>query len=692
MRLSATLVLLLLLLSSNLILAQSSANAIENVNLPMNCSFALTMHSQPVYQKLQNITIYYTLSEKVPSCTIDLMNGSMVITQLPSSNIILSKNLTASIVNSTPQTALVSFNSDNLTNSTYAATVAFRFNGFSNSSTADFTLLNPQNLSIIGISEPFVAVRGAPITFQINTTNLGQLSAGNFTLFLNITGLTSSFAVRAQYPGASLLPFQNTTYTITLPNVTPSLGGYDIQAFDTYPLGNGTATSNIATTRYSVIAQTGVGGGVFPQSANYITSLPSLLITSAPLITSITSGTQSLSILGLQNTGTSPENVTLSIPPAYQDLLELSTNSLYLLQGQQGSVHFTFFPNATLPSGVYILPLKLGLSTGGPIVNQTEYFAFNLYSASNSSAQIASQLTLQNNTDTAQGTIQISNPTSGLLTNLTLQTFIPKALVSNISDIKTLGLQANIVDIPGFYMVIWQIPQISPLTSVYGYYTIGQPQSQRLLQSIKNVLATQASSLPPGILKVVNIAFPTFYTNSSGTISMFAVYTAAESEPISFILTGPPGITISNPSQLINSSQSQLLNPSFTVTPGLISGTYNLTLFVSTKGFNATYSLPIVVLPSAQSPNAQLSSLLNSAINSLKNNLQTVEYVLAAVAGLVAIYLIVRFVKMPFYRRGTSEQLARLRDQVKSEDSARAAKGTKAKKNLKAKRPIKRGK
>ena len=670
MRPFATLILLLLLFSSNIILAQSSANATEKVNVPMNCSFALTMHSQPVYQKLQNITIYYTLSQNVSSCTINTMNGSVVITQLPSSNIVLTQNLTAMAVNSTPQTSLVSFRSDNLTNSTYAATVAFRFNGFSNSSTADFTLLNPQNLSIIGISDPFVAVRGAPITFQINTTNLGQLSAGNFTLFLNITGLDSPFAVSAQYPGASLLPFQNTTFTITIPNVTPSLGGYDIQAFETYPQGNGNATSNIASTLYSVIAQTGVGGGVFPQSPNYITSLPSLLITSAPLVTSVTSGIPSLSILGLQNTGSRQEIVKFSIPQEYQDFLSLSTNVLYIQPNQQASVQLFVSANATaFPPGTYVVPLNIDLNFSGKYDTQTEYFSFTIYPPQQTGVGVVNQVTITNNTNTSRGILQINNPTSTVITNMTLHTLIPLAAAQNASDIVTTGLPATLSEPAGFYTINWQIPQINPSTTLYAYYVINRPTSQKFLQQIQNVLAVPSSPSSSSILKVVNIAFPTFYTNSSDKIKIFTLFTGTSSQPVTFTLTAPSGIKVENFTQTINAQPNQLISPSFNVTAGASQGTYLLNLFITTKGFSANYTLPLIVLNSGGGSGPISPGLPFYTFNIDGVKLPAIVPILIiAIAGTGIIFLR-RYLSRPKYKRETSEQLVRLREQIKRSEN-----------------------
>ncbi|MDE1870157.1 MAG: hypothetical protein KGH71_04200, partial [Candidatus Micrarchaeota archaeon] len=522
----------------------------------------------------------------------------------------------------------------------------------------------------------------------------GKLAVLNIS-FNKTAGTSLTIATVMAYPcnlaaaNITVQEFNNSAWS-TIPftvNSTACTVNYTIYKDPIIGLFFQKSTQTTTTTTTTIPAGSGAapaaggGGGVAPTAQ--ITSIPSLQFITAPLYSSVGLGTSALLVLGLQNTGIQGETVHLSIPESFQSMLQLSTSSLYILPNQQVSIQLTLKPNATLASGVYILPLNVSLNNGGPIVNQTEYLAFNLYSSANSSAQLISQIQLQNNTDAAQGTIQVSNPTPNLLTNLTLQTLIPKALVGNVSEIHTTGLLASISDIPGYYMVVWQIPQISPLTSVYGYYTIYQPQSQRLLQSIRNVLAQPASSLPAGVLKVVNIAFPTFYVNSTGQISLFAVYTGVTPEPISFILTGPPGILIDNPSASINSTYNKLLNPTFNVRPIGSAGKYLLTLFVSTDGFNATYSLPLTVLPISQSPSAQLSSSIASMILAVQSYIAHTVLVLGAVAAIaliVVIYLLSKYVRLPILRRNNSDQLERLREQIKGGARQEEPKGEKGKK------------
>ncbi|MDE1869357.1 MAG: hypothetical protein KGH71_00015 [Candidatus Micrarchaeota archaeon] len=678
----------LLLFSTNLIFAQSAsgafasaANSVSGVNssssapgsnLTLNCSFALTLNSQPAYQKLQNITIFYTLRELVPSCVIPMMNGSVVITQIPSSNVIFLGNLSVGEINSTPKVLFFSFNTLNFTNSTYSARLAFAFNGFSNSTSKSFRVINPQQLGIFGLSDQFFIEQGSPIRLHFNATNIGELSSGNYSLFLNITRFSSANSIDSSFQGLPLLPSQSAYYTLTVPNATQELGGYSVNVFAAYSVGNTTQISNLASTRYSVVAQTGFGGITYRNVSNYITSLPSLQITTAPLRSSLEQNSSTLLILGMQNIGSSPETVHLSFPSIYRGFLSLSTNVLSIQPHQQPSVQLLVTPNALVPSGTYLVPLTVNVNQSGVYETQTEYFAFSIYSPQ-PGIGVYNQITLTNNTNTSRGILQITNPTSDQFNNLSLHTLIPLAAARSASDIVTTGLPATTIAQPEGYVINWQIPQINPSSTIYAYYIITNPQNQQLLQQIQSLLSTTSSPPQSSVLKVVNIAFPTFYTNSSDNIQIFALYTGTTPQPVTFTLTAPSGITVANYTQTIEAQPNQLLSPTFHVTTGPNQGTYLLSLFINTKGFSANYTLPQIVLSRTGSGGAnpvvvpgglpffyvQLFGFKVPAI---------VPILIIAVIAYVLLN-IRKYLSQPRYKRETSEQLVRIREQIKrSED------------------------
>ncbi|MDE1762285.1 MAG: hypothetical protein KGH78_03790 [Candidatus Micrarchaeota archaeon] len=667
--------LLFFTIGSASLFAQSSANVVASVTVLPSCSFALTLNALPSYTRLGSITMQYTLQKQTPSCTISTMNGAFTITEVSSSNVVLTQGLTANNVGLTPQTSNVVFNTNTLKNTTYTAAVSFTFNGFTNTSSSNFALLNPQNISLVSLSAPPSVTVGSPITLQVNALNFGQLASGAITLYVNIIGPgVSSYS----YNEPSLSPGQSSIYSISITNATAITGTYSVNAFATYTVGNNLNTSNTATTSYSVVpSPSPSAGGGPPPSTNPITAIPQLRFTSAPLFTPVSSAKPVLSQLGFENTGSSAEILKLSLPSSFNNFITLSTNTLYILPGQQVSAQLFVSPNASVPSGTYIVPLTLNLNVSGVYTTQTEYFSFNLYLPSNKSIEVINQIILTNNTNNAYGIVQITNPTSQPATNIILQTLIPLAAADSVSDISTTGLPATVVDPPGFYTITWQIPSISPKSAVYGYYTISQPRSQKLLQAIQNVIAIPSPPGPASILKVVNIAFPTFYTNSSGNIQIFALYTGTTPQPISFTLTAPSGVRLINSSQILLATPNQLLSPSFNIITSSSQGTYLLNLYITAHGFNASYTLPLIVL-NKPVPSGGGASQPASATTTIS------PFPIVQIAGIVlpfggigiiiivigaAAYLLSRYLSRPRYRRETSEQLVRLREQIKRSEN-----------------------
>ncbi|MDE1828000.1 MAG: hypothetical protein KGH65_02470 [Candidatus Micrarchaeota archaeon] len=650
---------------------------LASVTVLPSCSFALSLNSLASYTRIGSLTMSYSVYTVPPTCTLDPLLGSFTITQVSNSNTVITQSLSANNVNPTPQTNNVIFKTNTLTNTTYTATVSFTVNGFTNSISNNFVLLNPQNLSIVSLSAPSSVTVGSPITINVNTLNFGQLASGAITLYVNIIG-PGSFSYTYNEP--SLSPGQSSVYSITIPDATGVTGSYTINTFATYTVGNNLNMSNSRTASFAVVPSPSPGGGGGnPPNTNPITPIPSLQFTTAPLYTPVSSGTPVLSQLGFKNTGTQPEIVKLSVPAVFNNLINLSTSSLYILPGQQLTAQLFANPNSSVESGTYIVPLTVNLNSSGTHTVQVEYFAFNLYVPTNDSIQVINQVALVNNTDSARGIVQIHNPTSKTATNITLQTLIPLAAADSVSDITTTGLPASVVDPPGFYTITWDIASISPGTAVYGYYTISKPRSQKLLQAIQNIIATPSVPGQSSILKVVNIAFPTFYTNSSGNIEVFALYTGTIPKPVSFTLTAPSGIKITNSSQNIEASPNQLLSPLFNITTNSNQGTYLLNLYINTQGFNASYTLPLIVLNKPINSEGGGTSSPMTTFTTTISPFPTVKIagitlpfggvgIIIIVMG-VAVYFLSKHLSKPKYRRETSEQLVRLREQIKrSED------------------------
>lgn len=250
--------------SSNSTLNASSVSpAVSNATIIRNCSFVLVLNALPAYERIGNLTINYTLQKKTANnCTVDTISGNVVIMQLDNSNVILTQNLTAQNVTTSPSSRNVIFGTDQFANTSYSATVAFNFDGKVSSSSRQFTFYNPQNLTLSSLNPHFSLTQSSPITFRFGTINIGQYTSGNFTLFVNITSFTDSVPIfQGQYNQTSLLPFQNATYSITIPNATQEAGGYRVSAYETYKVANQTRITNVAASLYSVQEQLGAAGG-----------------------------------------------------------------------------------------------------------------------------------------------------------------------------------------------------------------------------------------------------------------------------------------------------------------------------------------------------------------------------------------------------------------------------------------------
>ncbi|MDE1825399.1 MAG: hypothetical protein KGH61_03425 [Candidatus Micrarchaeota archaeon] len=660
---------LLLALSLNTLLASSTTNLVASITVP--CPFALTFNTLPTYTLFPgNILMNFTIFSQ-GGCTIPPPSGNLIIMRKDNNDIVLNQQLTTNTVTSTPKFYDVTFNNSVLTNTTYTATVKFSEFTATNSVSNDFTAINPQKLVISSITAPSSLTPGEVLNLEIVTKNTGQLASGASTLYVNISG-PQPFS--ASFPETSLSPGQNSSYLISVSNASSEAGTYTATAHQAYLLNGANAISNTASTTYLVKSNapsgpgSAQGGGAVSKSTTPITPLPALSLTSVPLYTSISSGTPSLALIGVENTGTAPESITFSIPKEYSGFLSLSSTSLNLDPKQSVSMQMFVNPNTTIPTGTYIVPVTIKLDSAGTTANQTEYFTFNLYAPQNRSVVVVNQLSLLNYTQMARGVIQISNPTKNTAHNLTLQTLIPLALAKNISDIQTSGFPTTITDPPGFYTINWKIGELGAGAVTFAYYTISNPQSQGLLQRIQNVLASPSQPSPSSILKVVNIAFPTFYTNSSNNIQVYSLFTGTQEQQVHYTMTSPSAIQIRNATQAINASPNQLLGPSFQIQTSAQPGTYLLSLYISTQGFNATYSLPLIVLAN---PSESTTSSRQFPINLRLSNagIGAIAAVVAIIAIAIAAFLLNSYMQKPRYRRETSEQLVRLREQIKRSEN-----------------------
>jgi len=340
--------------------------------------------------------------------------------------------------------------------------------------------------------------------------------------------------------------------------------------------------------------------------------VPQVSFTSLPVYTSVFTGGNYTSLLAIKDTGQKPEQVNLSISPAFANVITLSSNMLYLQPNQSLGTDLAIRPEYNLPPGTYAVPINIRITSGSNTTAQTRFLTLSIYSLASGQPGILNQISILNYTNSTgeltSGTIEISSPINASLANATFETVLPGSLASNASAISTFGIPSRISLLNGSYIISWQISYLPANQTVYAYYTIqspgNQPQSQAPLSKIQTLFTTpptqQAQQLKD-ILKVVNVSIPTFYTGSVNYLNISALYVAKTSSRVNFTLSAPAGTNIADPSRILNATPNQYLSQQFAITTKS-AGTLLLTLYLTADNASATYSLPVVVVQGSTPP------------------------------------------------------------------------------------------
>ena len=166
------------------------------------------------------------------------------------------------------------------------------------------------------------------------------------------------------------------------------------------------------------------------------------------------------------------------------------------------------------------------------------------------------------------------------------------------------------------------------------------------------------------IITILNTVIPPFYTNSSGTLQLQALYTGTGEQQINFTLTSAPGITIKNALQSINATPNQLISPSFTILTSAVQGTFLVYVKVIAQGYNYSYTIPLTVMPN-QTGHVSVASA--GAVT-----LPQIPYFYAVTATVLIILTSILIMArrrsgMPKYAPERAERMVRLREQIKRE-------------------------
>ncbi|MDE1860636.1 MAG: hypothetical protein KGH72_02855 [Candidatus Micrarchaeota archaeon] len=441
------------------------------------------------------------------------------------------------------------------------------------------------------------------LSASFTIVNTGQLAAENASINLLISGPTG---LNESYPIEPLAPGQTENVTVTIRNVTVTNGTFNVVAKVNY---NSVAQSlptnfstNAATGRYNV-SQARMPLYDLPQLIDQPVGIPNLQVSDIPILEPVYSGSSRTYSIALKNTGTSPEIANLSVPEKFSEVVKLSANTIYLQQGSTIYSTLLFNQYGNMPANDYVVPLNIIVTPiGGSPSSFTEQFVVSI---GNPPAVPTTDLrAILVNDSTVQATLEINNPTNLTINNAAYGLLIPKPRGVNSSTLKYTGIAQNVTSIGRFYQLLWPAGQLFPQQIAAAQYFISNSSAYLPLANTTRLLMMLSPLSRTQILTIENPSAPTLSTNSSGVINISAIYTGPSQTPqqVSFTLSGPKGITIVNPQQNVSVLPNQQMKQGFVIRTGTQSGTFGLTLYVSTNGANYTYDLPLVVVPGLTGP------------------------------------------------------------------------------------------
>jgi hypothetical protein len=525
----------------------------------------------------------------------------------------------------------------------------------------------PANVIIIGFSISSVVGVNAPLLLSVELKNGGSLASGNITLNVGMNG--PSYSASTEYNVNPLAPFQNESLTILAFNKTLFPGEYTAIINASYISGGSLHHSASVSSNYSVV----VIQNMSLANSTLVVQTQQLAVAYVPIYTALFVGHESVSEIGVTNTGASPEFVNISVDSNYTRFITLSTNSLYLQAGGTLYVQFVLTArNSSADIVSYKIPIRFNVTpVNGNSTTITENIEFTIANVSSGQPSLLNEVTSLNSTNSTTGIVEIRSGTYRNLTNATLVTWLPLNVAGKESDISTYGLKAEVSQVDGMYRILWYIPYLPAGSITYAYYHINQVSNKQFSSNIQNILTIPSILKPINILRIVNFSLPTLYVNSTSNISVDVLYTGTAPQSVYFYLTAPPDVTVYNSTQVANATPNQLLVKRFRVKTGNNPGTLIFTLYINTQGANTTYSLPVVLLErSIGAPGAPATSSIIippiSGITFNPNELTTYIMVFVAILLIVLlIYGVMVLKNRPRYSRDRIKTMINVKEQIK---------------------------
>jgi hypothetical protein len=644
----------------------SSSNTL-NANVAVVCPFSLSENALPFYTIGNSIALTYMIATQA-QCTIPSMEGSFALEYSSNGMPVITDLLSTTVTQTNTIYNLPVINSADLQPGiSYIAATGFSTFGAINESSETFLLVSPVNIIVSGFSvSPSSTSLGSPITFTVNVLNDGQLASGAIGFNIVITGpqsFTISEAVSALDPG------QSEQLSFVLSNVATAAGVYSAEAYAAFISNGVPLQSNAESAAYSVIAPPIVSppspAPLPPPPSAVVTEIPQLLFTQLPFYSSLVLGSTSITSLGIKDIIDLPEYVNITIPKGYSSIFHLSAPNVYLVPSESLLVQLVFNSQSTQMPGTYVIPVNLSISGQGITpVNRTQYITYIVSKGSYNTSMYSSLFTSQNNVTDSISLVGASNSS---LTNATLITYLPSAVVSNLSQITTYGAPATVTIVNGSPQINWLVPYLPPSKTVTLSYTISNPSSVGLLETVQNLLVETSKPSPASILRVLSIQAPTLYANTIGKITVSTLYTGSSQQFVTFTLATTGSATIQHSIQAVNASPNQLLEQTFYVRAGNTTGTLLFSLSIETPNASLEYSIPVLVLPVSAVPTSTIAQA-----SAYSKALRYTPIVVGAIVLAAAAATAQRWMKRPKYKVDREKELIRVREQIKRSDEGNA--------------------
>lgn len=656
---------ILLLLAMPLASALTNSSSSITATVVVGCPFSIHIGSiSPAIPKYGNFAFNYSIIPTL-NCTVAAMNGKldlsinnstvykMDLTSMQSNAISIYKNK-------------ISINASALSIGNYTLDIEFKNNQTSNASYSHFQVLAPANLSLENFTIPSPLSVGSDLYFYLRVLNIGNYSASNLTLHIEIgkngPQINQSLSNIAAYPASENITLEES-------NLTSNPGTYTAFAYVTYKKSqssNQISETNTLNTTYIVKPHSkSVPKVVVPPVP--IPKVPKVVITNAPLYLTSTPDTTTGTSIGISNPSSQNESFNFSVPSYLSNVIKLSTNHLILSPGANISLSL-LVNNRNLTTGVYNIPINVSATADNITHSYTDYVTYSVSSREPNKPVINTAVELQNNTNDGYVIISISTPSNVTITNGTAITYLPEGLVPNQTYMDAYGIPNNITEHNGYYYIEWHIAKLTPNQNIYAYVYVKSPSSQLLLSGIKTNIFVPTSSTA-SILHLLYVDSPIFKTYGNGTTEVELLYTGAYPENITFALTGPSYMRIYNASQTVSAVPNQLLYIYFPQKAGGISGTSTESLHITAPNADINYTVPLIVIQSVTTTTTT-STIAQSAIQLAfdEAKITAQRYLLFIVIAIIAVIFAIAYYlynNKSHYVPSRAESIKRMKERIK---------------------------